>query len=257
MKAFLQSVLMMSVLSAAITLVSGSGCSQAKKEKEAEPGTKQSSLTAPQTPRAARTISKKEEPPKPTSPTCLEATFTRNAQPGENLSNQRNLLRLATLPADGVIQPNSLCVRINGVPSKYRPLFLKGKTGTPKQLRGLVLDPITHPQAKILVQFCIGKNRCPQKCMIPRDEFMDAIGGGRDDETKNSARWSEESEKDGTNDTDVIAAIDGQLQRELEAGNDYELNDHWVRGNEKPTCMGRELSNTKVTRNIASHQQGE
>lgn len=180
-----------------------------------------------------------QELAKPLPPRCLSATFTRNVRSGEDLAQSRNLLRLTDLGIDQAINPKSICVRVNGVPVKHRPLFTKGKE---KQLRGLILDPIPNPKASITTTFCVGKNTCAENCKIPRDEFMDAIGGL---DTKGGGWDSNESE--------VMGALDGRLKRELEAGSDYELSDRWAHAQAEPACLttaekaqlGRTLANQK------------
>jgi hypothetical protein len=181
----------------------------------------------------------KQELAKPLPPRCLSATYTRNVRSGEDLSQSRNLLKLTDLGIDQPINPKSVCVRVNGIPVKHRAILSKGKA---KELKGLILDPIANPKAAITATFCMGKNTCSDGCKIPRDEFMDAIGGS----DAKGGSWD-------SNESEVLGALDGRLKRELEAGSDYELSDRWTRAEAQPACltraekaqMGRTLANQR------------
>jgi hypothetical protein len=116
------------------------------------------------------------------APHCFYESFHHKPTPGhtdeEACSRHKNLLRLA----HSNVNPNHLCVRVNGTPVKYER---KGDE--------ILIGSIAGPKAKITVSYCIGKSSCNElakdECKIPKDEFMEALGGDTDSPDSDSAQW--------------------------------------------------------------------
>jgi len=67
------------------------------------------------------------------------------------------------------INLHSVCVRVNGTPIHYRLIKKQAH-------KFIVFDSIAGPSSKVSVSYCFGKVMCQEKCHIPKDEFLDAIG---------------------------------------------------------------------------------
>src|SRR5207245_943996 len=84
----------------------------------------------------------------------------------ESCSHHKNLIRIKN-PG---FTSKSLCIRVNNTPVHFSAV--KGKKNE------FIIGPIAGPNAKITARYCVGKMKCSEDCTIPKDEFMDAIGGG-------------------------------------------------------------------------------
>jgi hypothetical protein len=142
------------------------------------------------------------EAPKEIPVTCFVETFKHKATPGhdseEACSHHKNLVSLS----HKVINPKSVCVRVNDVPVKFQTVA-NGE---------LLIGSVAGPKAAITVSYCTGKNTCEftkkNDCVVPKDEFMDAIGGGDTDDGA-VAQW----ENTGNNEAD--AKLNNDVKREL------------------------------------------
>lgn len=79
--------------------------------------------------------------------------------------------------ADPRIDPESLCVRVDGTPVKFVFDPKKGE---------IVLGSVADVASALSVRYCFGKAKCSESCVVPRDEFMEALAGV-DDETAENA----------------------------------------------------------------------
>ncbi len=145
---------------------------------------------------------------------------------GEICSLHKNLVKLK----HPKVNFKSLCVKVNGTPVKYE-----------KTKGGVLVAAIAGPNAKITARYCLDQANCSDECKIPRDEFMDAIGGAEDEVAhvgakkgkKKSAKWDP---NDKSEDADISAEFDGELARELAGGGNLNVFDGWVEETESPAC---------------------
>lgn len=91
---------------------------------------------------------------------------------------RKNLLQLGS---DAVVNPKSLCVKIDGTPVKF--------TLHQKKPNQVLIGGVRGAKAEITVRYCRDKNLCKDDCKIPRDEFMDALGASDDGDS--GARWDD------------------------------------------------------------------
>lgn len=181
--------------------------------------------------------------PKPVD-TCVTVAFRHKALPGhsdeEACSSHKNHIKL---PHENIKQ-DSLCVRVNGTPVHY--VSVKGHSDE------IVIGAIAGPKAKVTVKYCVGKATCAQveDCSIPKDEFMEAIGGNEGNESKNArlGQWdpAHPSEKE----ADVLAKLDGDVKRELATNDDLngrsnkgEIFKDWISEDPTPACGIRQAKN--------------
>lgn len=132
---------------------------------------------------------------------------------GEACTQHQNILSLQ-FPEEITLNKNSICVRVNGTPVHFKKL--KGKTNSSKE-HHLLIGAVAGPNSVITARYCLGSTSCPEDCKVPKDDFMDAIGGitetGMD--PNNYTHW--ESDKKGP------GKEEKQLDREL-AGLDKVLS---------------------------------
>ncbi|OFZ85311.1 MAG: hypothetical protein A2603_14210 [Bdellovibrionales bacterium RIFOXYD1_FULL_55_31] len=145
------------------------------------------------------------EPAKPAPPPeeCFNIVYQHKATAGhssdEACSQHQNLIKLNH--AISKINARSLCVRVNGTPVRYQPV-----KNRPDEI---VIGPLAGPQSKIVARYCMSKIRCTEECNIPRDEFMDAIGGSTEDGNQGQlGKWEAENDSNS-------AKMHAELKKEL------------------------------------------
>jgi len=136
-------------------------------------------------------------------PECFSIAFRHKKLGGhasdEDCSHHKNLLRMKHKN----INPAALCIRVNGRPVAFQPV-----KGAPSDF---LISSIAGPQAKIIANYCIGKARCNEECKVPRDEFMEAIGGS-DEESPKAGKWGA-GEADAR---DIASAkMDAEIRKEM------------------------------------------
>ena len=149
------------------------------------------------TPKAAAEVKKEPEPE------CFSIAFRHKKVGGhssnEDCSHHKNLLRLKHKN----VNPAAICVRVNA-----RPVAFKQVKGAASDL---LIGSIAGPEAKILVSYCVNKARCNDECKVPRDEFMDAIGGSEEESAK-AGKW----DSGDANARDVASAkMDAEIRKEM------------------------------------------
>ncbi len=111
------------------------------------------------------------------------------------------------------INMKTVCVRVNDVPVKF------DRVGHGNEF---MIGSIAGPQSVISVKYCTGKTTCAESkkddCVVPKDEFLDAIGGG-DSEDGAVAKW-----ENGDNAGD--AKLNSDVKRELADIDDAATDNH-------------------------------
>jgi hypothetical protein len=140
----------------------------------------------------------------PEGPSCFTVTYTHKKMMShsseETCSHHKNVFKL---PHDKV-NPKSICVRLNGTPVRF--------SMNKKAPSEIMLAAIAGPDAKITARYCVGKNTCNEECVIPRDSFMDAIGGTEDMANTQIGQWSAEADEAEAKHT---AKLNADLKKEL------------------------------------------
>jgi hypothetical protein len=177
-------------------------------------------------------VAKAPEAPKEIPITCFVETFKHKPTPGhdseEACSHHKNLLKLS----HSDINTKNVCVRVNDVPVKFE------RAGKGDEL---LIGSIAGPQAIITVKYCTGKTSCAEAkkddCVVPKDEFLDAIGGG-DPDDGSVAKWDN---GDGAAD----AKLNTDVKRELADIDDTATDNHgatasifkdWLADKPVPAC---------------------
>lgn len=169
---------------------------------------------------------------------CHSMTFSHQAaeghEDGEACLYHKNLIKLVGVA--GEINPKTVCVRVNGKPAKFK--FVPAKPEAQ-----VLLGSIAGPTTKISVTFCTGKMTCAADCTVPKDDFMEAIGGAETDEDLFTDRASKVGWKKGKNPQKEeetlrreLAELKKNLKDELKKGSLFE---GWELGNTAPASCGR------------------
>jgi hypothetical protein len=130
---------------------------------------------------------------------------------------------------------------VNGTPVKFK---LQTKPSS-----SIVIGAIAGPKAEISVRYCTGKASCTDSCLIPKDEFMAALGGGSDDDEGSLS----ENKKTGRNtasggwNSDSPSKDESHLENELEKldeetkGDRQKMNifKQWVPSTATESCQGK------------------
>lgn len=145
------------------------------------------------------------------------------------------------------VNPKSVCVRINETPVAFE--YLK------KDEPQIILKPILKSNPKITVQYCLRDTSCLDKCVVPKDEFMESIGGiakGFEQADKQKVKW-DPSQKD--NEPDLKKELTGLL--EDAPGKDTRklpVYSEWNRDEGTPSCQNAKKSGGREDRKVASRK---
>jgi hypothetical protein len=125
----------------------------------------------------------------------------------------------------------SLCVRIDGTPVKFSYSSAKKEE--------VVIGPVQKANSVVTVRYCRGSLQCTESCVVPKDEFMDALAG---DDSENAgvatAQWDPKSKG--------ASAEEAAADKELEAMEDALSEDRkqsvfssWLAERQSPACEGK------------------
>lgn len=141
-----------------------------------------SQAIAPSTETTAQ--AKKEEAPRPAAPQCFSQTFRHQAlkshQDGEACLHHQNEIQVA----HARFNTQSLCVRVNGTPVYHKRV---GKNSGRVRLAA-----VAGPDSVISVSYCLTKTKCTSDCKIPKDPFMESLGGAAEVELSKKNLTAEE-----------------------------------------------------------------
>lgn len=137
------------------------------------------------------------------APSCFTVTYKHKPvsshSDDEYCGNHKNLVKLK----HEQVNFESVCVRVDGTPVRFSQV--KGKSDE------ILVASVAGPQAKITVRYCLNKEKCDEDCVIPKDEFMDAIGGEAPD--GKVAQWDPSEE--GADDFDANRDLEKAVKDEL------------------------------------------
>ncbi|MCM2278510.1 MAG: hypothetical protein NDJ89_10590 [Oligoflexia bacterium] len=220
-----------------------SSSSQTALESSASPAQTQAPMQAqpPQPPRTSQQAAAPAVPQIVEPQGCVTLAFKHKKATGhtdeESCSQHKNLIRLPHA------NPTSVCVRVNKTPVRFQTV-----AGKPNEI---LLGAIAGPKSEITAQYCFGKASCAdlkKDCVIPKDEFMDAIGAS-DDKLAQAGRWDAEG---AGKDADVNAHLDAEMKRELDnldrqvRGENGVFSD-WIAGTPAISCEGKKDLLAKTT----------
>lgn len=170
---------------------------------------------------------------------CVTITYHHKPTPTHNdeeaCSHHKNMLKLSKL-GDARIAAQTVCVRVNGTPVHY--LTVKGHPDE------LIFGSVAGPKSKVTVRYCTGKAQgcVKEDCTVPKDEFMEAIGGG--DSGEQAAKLGQwDPDAPAAKEADVMAKLDGEVKKELETNDDLngrapagEIFKDWIGETETAAC---------------------
>jgi hypothetical protein len=192
------------------------------------------------------TAQKSATPAAPVLDQCVTITYQHKpsaAHPDEeSCSHHKNFLKMPEF--DGKkIAAGSVCVRVNGTPVHY--LTVKGHADE------LIFGSVAGPKSKVTVRYCTGlaQGCAKEDCSIPKDEFMEAIGGG-DGKGQNPKLGQWDPSAPAGKAADVMAKLDSTVKRELETNDDLngrapagEIYKDWIGQSETAVCGTTQAKN--------------
>jgi hypothetical protein len=188
---------------------------------------------------------------------CFTLTFTHKAMAthasDDECSHHRNLIKLPRTD----VHSSSVCIRVNGNPVRHEAV--SGKAGE------FVIGAVAGPKDVVTARFCVGKAKCSEGCPYPKqeaakkDEFLEAISGGSNEDT-GLAQWEA---TDAQKNNEVNQALDGDLKKAVEeqelasqhtnAGNSkLEIFKDWIGGEMAMACGSHQAA--EPSRSTASVQ---
>jgi len=225
----------------------------------------------------------KETPAKETSIatplTCLTLNFTHvktQNHSGSQRCNHRNSIKLDGKQSPELAQvlknldPKSVCVKADGTPVEFQR-----SSGADKVLDRILIGAVAGPESTISIRLCPKsiQAKCADDCKIPRDEFMEAIGGGEQEDAADSAdkspdlagatktqpaRAPAQAWDPNTQDTDSedVAALEDEFRHASAKNNELSLFDGWSAGSPTPAC-GLTASNNVPSKNVRDSRRNQ
>lgn len=185
-------------------------------------------------------------PATPALDQCVTITYQHKSSAAhedeESCSHHKNMLKMPDL--DGKkIAANSVCVRVNGTPVHY--LTVKGRPAE------LIFGSVAGPKSKVTVRYCTGlaQGCAKEECNVPKDEFMEAIGGS-DGKGSNAKLGQWDPSAPSGKEADVMAKLDATIKHELETNDDLNgrapagaLFKDWIGQAETAVCGTQQARN--------------
>lgn len=157
---------------------------------------------------------------------CFEISFESDKK--DLSAYSRNLIRLPV----SAFNAKSVCIKVNGTPVK----FISSK----EKKNEFIIGAMTRSNSKVSVRYCEEGAQCKESCVVPKDEFIEALAG-----EENLSRSEHVAQGFGDTETDQ------KVERELAAFKD-DLNgaDHekgqfyadWKNTASVPACVTRVAS---------------
>lgn len=136
---------------------------------------------------------------------CFTITFQHKKLSSHNseeiCAQHKNLLKLK----HDNVNKKTICVKVDGHPVRFE---------MPKKDE-ILIGSLAGPESKIIVRYCIGKAKCQEECKVPKDDFMEAIGGSADGDLKGQGQWGDAADEKEANSVATISKMEAELKKEL------------------------------------------
>lgn len=185
--------------------------------------------------------SEQQSAPSPTNENgCVQLTLKHKQLSGHSSLDSCGEHRNAFKVAVASLNKKSVCVRVDGTPVKFDLAQSKDKS-----FYTITLGNIAGPMSKITARYCLGDRTCPEDCTVPKDEFLDAIGGDEvaaapkpAQKLAHGGKWEKKpGTKDGETDGEVSDELEAEIEHELHAGRDLKVFDGWIQEREESACV--------------------
>ncbi len=189
--------------------VTNSEEAQSQSDKQDSVSSKTPSLEAHEKNSDTATSKSAEMSSTPLKPACYKMTYKRDKDRSpKKLEEYARLQNIITLQEAG-IQPQSLCVRVNGTPVKFET----AKNHENPAKLDVIVNGSAGPNAEISAHYCVGKVLCQETCKVPVDEFMAALGDAGQANLGGAeyTNWDKQAKKKGP------SAHEKTLEKELNA----------------------------------------
>ena len=151
---------------------------------------------------------------------CVSLTF-KAASGKDAVQFSKNQLKID----DERMNPKTLCVKVDGVPVNFNM----------SANREISLGAINKASSIVTVRYCFGKATCKESCVVPRDEFMEALAGadGDAEEAAPQVGWTGGKDEN---------AVEKSVERELASFKDLNeerktgVYSQWTPSETAPSC---------------------
>lgn len=232
---------------------SETGAPEGKKASDSETSVvlqKLERTEAPTTTAAQPQVSQGTTPSAPTAPKveaapCQLLSFEHK----EGLKPKERALSTekpnAFLIADKNLNTKTVCVRVNETPVRFK--IAKDKK---TKFNKILIGPVAKTDAKVTIRFCTGKASCKEDCSVPKDEFMEAIGGLSDELDEALADNQDTQWNKGQEDAKLQAELTS-LKDTLQNGKPS-LFEAWEKKLQAPACPAHAGDKTSKQTHLAS-----
>ena len=166
-----------------------------------------------------------KENPTPTSITgvqtipenvCFTVNYKHKPTDGhkniDDCSTHKNVIDFKTNKTHPDISSKNVCIRVDETPVKFETIKSKW-----------IIGPIAGPSSVISVRYCPAK--IIQDCNIPKDSFIDAIGGEQENDAK-TVNW--DGSKEANKDIEVDSELGSEIYPEGTNSSGLTLFDGWT-----------------------------
>lgn len=150
---------------------------------------------------------------------------------------EKNQISLKDLLAGKSVQWNSVCVRADGTPIKYQ---------LDKKNLLVTLGHLNNPKAEITVSYCRAPFTCQEKCVVPKDDFMEAMAGLSEEDMSGHQGWGPENGFGAEMISEQETALDKELASFQKAFEDIKpkgVNQNWKLDSRKEACQQKIAKN--------------
>lgn len=148
--------------------------------------------------------------------TCFTVSYKHKPADGhkniDDCSTHKNVIDFKPNKIHPDISSKNVCIRVDETPVKFETIKSKW-----------IIGPIAGPSSVISVRYCPAK--IIQDCNVPKDSFMDAIGGEQENDAK-TINW--DGSKDANKDIEVDSELGSEIYPEGTDSSGLTLFDGWT-----------------------------
>lgn len=171
-------------------------------------------------------VAESKEALKPQVASCYEVTYESDKK--DLSAYSRNLVRLPV----SEFNAKSVCIKVNGTPVKF--------VANKNKKNEFIIGAMNRSNSKITVRYCQETAQCKESCVVPKDEFFEALAGEEDlSHPEQVAQGFGESETDQKVERELAAFKDDLNGADQEKGQFYA---EWKNTAPVPACTTRVAS---------------
>lgn len=164
-------------------------------------------------------LSKEKQEKAEPLPSCRRYNFASKNSPHRH---EKNALSMEKLLKESSGDAATLCLRVDGTPVKF---------ALDRKKSELQFASVRRADSRVSVSFCRTGVKCEESCVVPRDEFLEALTGGETGEDEDGgAGWAASREEQ-----ELETQIAG-FQKALKEGKIKDTNSKWSVQGDPEAC---------------------